>query len=77
MFGRPVDVIFGERGHDGPEVCYFGPGPAVDLGAPYVEGAPELVVEVISECNRSRDSVAKFRAEERYGVREHGLVDPR
>lgn len=43
----------------------------------YVEGPPDLVIEVISESNRSHDTVVKYRDYERYGVREYWLVDPR
>lgn len=77
LFGRPVHVIFSEHVHYEPDLCYFGPDRALDLSAPYIEGAPDLIVEVIWEPNRSHDAVVKFRDYERYGVREYWLVDPR
>ena len=77
MFGRPVHIIFDEHVHYEPDLCYFAPHRALDLDAPYVKAAPDLVVEVISESNRSHDTVVKFRDYERYGVREYWLVDPR
>jgi len=77
MFGRPVHIIFDEHVHYEPDLCYFAPHRALDLDAPYVKAAPDLIVEVISESNRSHDTVVKFRDYERYGVREYWLVDPR
>lgn len=41
-----------------------------------VEGAPDLVVEVISASTARRDRGAKLRLHERYGVRECWLVTP-
>jgi Uma2 family endonuclease len=41
-----------------------------------VEGAPDLVVEVISASTARRDRGAKLRLYERYGVREYWLVTP-
>ncbi len=40
-------------------------------------GAPDLVVEVISDDSVHRDRVEKFPEYEREGVREYWIVDPR
>lgn len=40
-------------------------------------GAPDLVVEVISDDSVNRDRVEKFLEYEREGVREYWVVDPR
>lgn len=77
LFARPIHVILSEHVHYEPDLCYFAPGRRLDLEAAYAEGAPDLVIEVISESNRSHDTVVKFRDYERYGVREYWLVDPR
>jgi Uma2 family endonuclease len=42
-----------------------------------VEGAPDLVVEVISPGSVSVDRVAKFSEYERAGVGEYWIIDPR
>lgn len=42
-----------------------------------VEGAPDLVVEVISPGSVSIDRVAKFSEYERAGVGEYWIIDPR
>ena len=41
-----------------------------------IQGAPALVVEVLSKSTRKRDAQTKRRLFERSGVREYWLVDP-
>ncbi len=38
---------------------------------------PDLIIEVISESNRTHDTVVKFSQYAQYGVEEYWLVDPR
>jgi Uma2 family endonuclease len=40
-------------------------------------GAPDLVVEILSETNRSHDTLLKFNKYLEAGVREYWVVDPR
>jgi len=47
------------------------------LEADRFTGAPDVVVEVISDDSIHRDSVEKFLEYEREGVREYWLIDPR
>ena len=42
----------------------------------HVEGAPDLVVEVVSPSSRNRDLVEKRRAYETAGVLEYWIADP-
>lgn len=39
-------------------------------------GAPDLVVEVVSESSRTRDYLTKLRIYDRAGVREYWIVEP-
>ena len=39
-------------------------------------GAPEMVVEILSPSTTSRDKVKKFRLYQQAGVREYWIVDP-
>lgn len=41
-----------------------------------VEGAPDLVVEVLSQGTRRHDATTKLEWYRQYGVREYWLVDP-
>ena len=42
----------------------------------FVEGPPDLVVEVISEGSRNYDRVTKLQWYRDYGVREYWVIDP-
>ena len=42
----------------------------------YIDGAPDLVVEVLSPRTAARDTGPKFAAYERHGVTEYWVLDP-
>jgi Uma2 family endonuclease len=42
----------------------------------YWQGAPDLVIEILSPSTEARDRDTKFRVYERYGVSEYWLVNP-
>ncbi len=42
----------------------------------YWQGAPDLVIEILSPSTEARDRDTKFRVYERYGVGEYWLVNP-
>ena len=43
----------------------------------FIDGPPDLIIKVISESNRTHDTVVKFRHYAQYSVEEYWLVDPR
>ncbi len=47
------------------------------IGEKYIEGPPDLIIEVISESNRTHDTVVKYSDYELHGVGEYWLVDLR
>jgi len=46
------------------------------VGEKYVDGAPDLCIEVISKSSRQRDRGRKFVLYAEYGVKEYWIVDP-
>ena len=76
LFSSPVHVILAKHTHYEPDLCFVASGRRSIVQESYIEGPPDLIVEVISESNRSHDTVVKFRDYAR-GVREYWLVDPR
>lgn len=47
-----------------------------ETAARYGEGAPDLVIEILSESAEDWDRVSKRRVYSPYGVREFWIVDP-
>jgi len=60
-----------------PDVLYIAAERQPARGDNFFEGAPDLVVEVLSPSTMRVDRYVKFDAYERAGVREYWLVDPR
>jgi Uma2 family endonuclease len=42
----------------------------------HIEGAPKLVIEILSESTQRHDRVTKYRLYEKHGVKEYWLVQP-
>ena len=47
-----------------------------DIRAKRIEGAPDLVIEILSPSTRSKDMILKLYKYKRAGVREYWVVDP-
>jgi Uma2 family endonuclease len=71
----PLDVYLADHSVVQPDVLYISETRR-DLVQRRVEGAPDLLVEVLSPGTARRDRVQKLGAYAQYGVREYWLVDP-
>jgi Uma2 family endonuclease len=60
-----------------PDVLFVAAERTPRPGAEGFTGAPDLIVEVLSQSTARTDRLVKFGAYERAGVREYWLVDPR
>lgn len=60
-----------------PDLLFISEANLVNLTEKRFQGAPDLVVEVISADSARRDRVDKFQEYEQAGVREYWLIDPR
>jgi Uma2 family endonuclease len=76
VFMAPVDVLFSQFDVVEPDVLYVSETNARRLRERYVEGAPDLAIEVLSPSSARIDKVRKLRHYERHGVREYWLADP-
>jgi Uma2 family endonuclease len=72
----PVDVLLSPHDIVQPDLLFVSTERAHIAKKKYVRGAPDLVVEVLSESTRRRDQALKLHRYERFGVREYWLVDP-
>ncbi len=77
FYSLPLHVILAEHVHYEPDLSFISKERLHIIQDPVVQGPPDLIMEVISESNRSHDTVVKFGDYEHYGVREYWLVDPR
>lgn len=76
-FIAPTGVTLAEDVVFEPDVVYLSPGRVHLIEGRGVEGAPDLVVEVLSKSTRRYDEHTKLPAYLEYGVTEVWLVDQR
>lgn len=75
--GEPVHVrLPSQRRRRSPDLFCYGPAKRPQLLDEHFEGAPDLVIEVVSPESRRTDTVTKFREYEAAGVPEYWLPDP-
>lgn len=73
----PFDVLMGEIATPvQPDLIFLRAGREPRAGDPNFQGAPDLVVEVLSPSNRRYDQKTKLEAYQEAGVQEYWLVDP-
>lgn len=75
-FIAPVDVYLDDANVVQPDVIYVAPQSRCRRVRRGLEGAPDLVIEVLSPATAQRDRGDKFRLYERFGVREYWIADP-
>jgi Uma2 family endonuclease len=76
VFLSPFDVVFTRWDVVEPDLLFVAHDQPEILTEKNVQGAPALVVEILSPGTRRTDENAKRRLYERAGVREYWLVDP-
>jgi Uma2 family endonuclease len=72
----PLDVFFPGANPVQPDIVVLLPGSRAIGRGRGVEGAPDLVIEVLSPSNRGHDLLTKRSLYARAGVREYWIVDP-
>jgi Uma2 family endonuclease len=76
VFFAPFDVVLTPVDVVEPDLLYISAERSDILTAANVQGAPDLVVEVLSPTGRRQDEVLKRDLYERGGVSEYWIVDP-
>ncbi len=75
----PMDVVFGEgdeREITQPDIFFISKERKGIIGEEEIQGAPDLIIEIISPATEKRDRGYKKTLYARYGVEEYWLVDP-
>jgi Uma2 family endonuclease len=75
IIAAPLDVLFSEHDVAQPDLVFISKERAGIMMGPNIQGAPDLVVEILSPSTRRRDEGLKLPIYERFGVRECWLVD--
>lgn len=76
VFFAPVDIILSNRDVVQPDLLFLSRERLGRLGRENVKGAPDLVVEVVSESSRYQDKKLKKNLYASHDVREYWLADP-
>ncbi|MHB8510592.1 MAG: Uma2 family endonuclease [Actinomycetota bacterium] len=74
LFYAPLDVVLSERSVLEPDLLFILDGQIEILTEANVQGAPALVIEIVSDSRIDR--VRKRDLYERFGVAEYWIVDP-
>jgi Uma2 family endonuclease len=75
-FAAPTGVYLDESNIPEPDILWLASEHVDKIKGRYIEGAPDLIVEIFSKSTVVRDREDKFHLYEKYGVREYWMVDP-
>ncbi len=76
LVSAPMDVKFDDGNVLQPDVLYISAQRKLDLVKERIEGAPDLVIEILSPSNAYYDLRQKKDIYQKYGVKEYIIVDP-
>src|SRR3990170_8441429 len=76
IFYAPCDVYLDDENVVQPDILFISHDRRDIIGKKNIQGAPDLVVEIISENSVYRDMVQKKRLYARFGVEEYWIVIP-
>lgn len=76
LLAAPMDVVLSPHDIAQPDLLFISNARMGILTEKNVQGAPDLVVEILSGSTRRRDERLKYERYERLGVQEYWLVDP-
>ena len=72
----PIDVVLAEDVVVQPDAIFIRAERMSIISDKNIQGAPNLVVEVLSDSTRRRDEIVKRKLYERFGDDEYWIVDP-
>ncbi len=75
LFAAPTDVVLSDLDIVEPDLLFIAACRSTIITDANVQGAPDLVVEILSERSRKTDEIIKRKLYERYGVKEYWIVD--
>ena len=76
VYHAPFDVVLSSENVVQPDILFIAAERAHIITEDNVQGAPDLVIEILSPATAGRDRTYKRTLYARYGVGEYWLVDP-
>lgn len=76
VYDAPFDVVLSEETVLQPDILFISKARLNIITEDNVRGAPDLVIEILSEATAERDRIAKKLLYAKHGVKEYWLVDP-
>ena len=76
VFDAPCDVYLDDENVVQPDILFISQERLNIIGKKNIGGAPDIVIEIISENSVYRDMVQKKRLYARFGVKEYWIVIP-
>ncbi|HZV47841.1 MAG TPA: Uma2 family endonuclease [Thermodesulfovibrionales bacterium] len=76
VFDAPSDVYLDKENVVQPDILFVSKERLDIIGEKNIQGAPDLVIEIISESTAYRDLVQKKKLYVRFGVKEYWIVIP-
>ena len=76
MLISPMDVVLSDEDIVQPDLLFVSAARAAIITEKNIAGAPDLVVEVLSEATRKADLTVKYKLYAARGVQEYWVVDP-
>jgi Uma2 family endonuclease len=76
VFCAPYDVVLSEENVVQPDIIFVRSEHIGIIGTENIQGAPDLVVEILSPGTKSRDLIIKRKIYAKYGITEYWIVDP-
>jgi Uma2 family endonuclease len=75
-FYAPMDVKFDDGNIFQPDILYVSEDRKTEIIKDRIEGAPDLIIEILSPSNAYYDLRLKKDVYEKYGVKEYIIIDP-
>ncbi len=76
IYNAPLDVVFSEQDVAQPDIIFILKEHSQIITEENIQGAPDLIIEILSPATAERDRTYKRTLYARNGVKEYWLVDP-
>ena len=76
VFAAPYNVVLSEADVLQPDLVYVSASRSTIITESNIQGAPDLVIEILSDSTRKTDEIVKRKRYETFGVQQYWVVDP-